>query len=190
MRTSTVFLVSLIVTAACEETALDLPPKATPTTQPSDDGGWTARVTPPSGAQPASTSTPPAAAGTVDCTQRPGQRLAVGSPAELRTILTRRWVLCTEFGLGGLNRRLGEEAGMEIRPDGRYVILTRTARGTLTALSGLEYEGTIKILPTLQTNFERDLGGTVIVHPVISDAPRMLILNNNGVHEYRYIAAP
>jgi hypothetical protein len=41
----------------------------------------------------------------------------------------------------------------------------------------------------VQVNFNFDSGGFIVSQPVVTQSPTMLTINNNGVYEYRYVAA-
>jgi hypothetical protein len=107
--------------------------------------------------------------------------------AGMRTALVRRWVRCSAEGL--IHR--GDEDGVEITADDRYSMLTRDpTTGQLVARHGVDFEGSVSYLQVgehIQVDFNSDLLWTIISGPVISTNPTMLIINNNGVVEYRYV---
>jgi hypothetical protein len=124
-----------------------------------------------------------------------GTKVTLASVPELRAALARTWILCSPLGLtnqpqDGLVITTGSGS------DDRYDLLKRDASGVLVPQQGVDFEGTITYLvidPSfgggIQTNFTSDLGGTVISRPVITENPAMLIINDEGVYEYRYVAA-
>jgi hypothetical protein len=124
-----------------------------------------------------------------------GNKVTLATVPELRAALARTWILCSPVGLtnqpqDGLVITTGSGS------DDRYDVLRRDASGALVPQHGVDFEGTITYIvidPSfgggIQTNFESDLGGTVISRPVITENPTMLIINNEGVYEYRYVAA-
>ena len=107
--------------------------------------------------------------------------------AGMRTALVRRWVRCSAEGL--IHR--SDEDGVEITTDDRYSMLTRDpTTNQLVARHGVDFEGSVEYLQVgehIQVNFNSDLLWTIISGPVISTNPTMLIINNNGVVEYRYV---
>jgi hypothetical protein len=107
--------------------------------------------------------------------------------AGMRAALVRRWVLCSAEGL--IHR--SDEDGVEITADDHYSMLTRDpTTAQLVAAHGVDFEGTVEYLQVgdhIQVNFHSDLLWTIISGPVISANPTMLIINNNGVVEYRYV---
>ena len=111
--------------------------------------------------------------------------------AALRASLARTWLLCSPLGLTHQ-----PQDGLVITTDDRYAVLRRDPTGVLVAQRGVDFEGSVTFIEInpdfgggIQTNFTSDLGGTVISRPVITTNPTMLIINNNGVYEYRYVAA-
>jgi hypothetical protein len=117
----------------------------------------------------------------------------VGTIAQMRQGLVRRWILCTADGLLGDGSQ--SEAGIEIEAGAdRYHALSRDAAGQLVRSGyqgALEYVDTSSIngRPMVQVNFSTNRGVTITSHPVITADPAYLIINNNGVREYRYLAA-
>jgi hypothetical protein len=90
------------------------------------------------------------------------------SPAresEFRGIVARAWVLCNGPALAG-----GPEIGLELRPDGGWSELTRTADGRLARVEGPRSAGTWYTVdtsemngrPTYQVNFRFDDGAEII----------------------------
>jgi len=125
------------------------------------------------------------------CAPSLGERLWVQSPDDMRTTLTGQWVLCSPDGLFGQ-----PQAGVAIGADDRWRMLAWSA-GTLTLQPGLEHAGAMEYLDAtqggqvlVQVNFVGDIGGTIISIPVVSDTPRMLLIDNNGVVTYRYAKVP
>jgi hypothetical protein len=109
----------------------------------------------------------------------------------LRAALSRAWLLCSPLGLTN-----NAQVGLLITTDDRYALLERDASGAVVAAHGVDFEGSITYMVIdpnfgggIQVNFTSDLGGTVISRPVITTSPTELIINNNGVYEYRYITA-
>jgi hypothetical protein len=115
------------------------------------------------------------------CARRKEHRSLTG--AALRTAITRRWLLCSDRGLFHQ-----PQAGFEIRADGRLSLLGWGANG-LETLRGAANEGTFTVVNEGQTNFDSDLGGTVITFPLFSSDPRGLWIDNEGVFQYDYVAA-
>jgi hypothetical protein len=105
---------------------------------------------------------------------------------DMRAVLSRNWALCSPLGLTSQ-----PADGLVITADDRYAALERDASGALVAQHGVDFEGTVTYLQigsAVQTSFTSDLGGTVVTRPVLTTNPVMLIINNEGVYEYRYLA--
>lgn len=131
-------------------------------------------------------SPPPPADRPPQCQRPPGRATTPGTVASMRQALTRRWLRCSEQGLFGAP----EEAGIEIGADDRYFHLRRDAQGQLErfgSATALMYIDTSEFNghPSVQVNFA---GGSILSHPVVTTDPTYLIINNNGVVEYRYVA--
>jgi hypothetical protein len=131
--------------------------------------------------------------GPAACGQNPGARVVLSTVTGARLAMSRRWLLCTEMGLTHQ-----AQAGLEIAPDDHFYLLDRAPDGALVRQRGVRAEGLVQYLdiapgigldhPDIQVNF--DVGsGYVISHPAVSQAPAFLIINNNGVYTYRYVAA-
>jgi hypothetical protein len=145
---------------------------------------------------PASAPPPPITGpltGAAACGQNPGVRVVLSTVADARLAMSRRWVLCSEMGLTH-----EPQAGLEITPDDHFYLLERGPDGALVRQRGLRTEGLVQYLdiapgigldhPEIQVNFDVG-GGFVVSHPAVSRAPAFLIINNNGVYTYRYVAA-
>jgi hypothetical protein len=97
-------------------------------------------------------------------------------------------MLCSPLGL--FQR---PQDALFIGDDDSFVFLTNVG-GTLVPQQGAENKGHVEYIDTsayngpntFQANFVSDLGGTIVSVPVLSDVPRLLVINNNGVDEYRY----
>jgi hypothetical protein len=136
----------------------------------------------PSDAEAAPPLTPAVAAACA----RPSHEIAA-PPQGVAAFLQRRWILCSDKGIGHR-----AQAGIEIRGDGRFSLLGWTADGHLAPMTGVENEGTLDLQYTSQTgqlDFVRDVGLTMIVHPTYQAGPDAMVLNNEGVFTYRYVAA-
>jgi len=125
------------------------------------------------------------------CARPVGERLSVADDATLRALLQRAWVLCSPAGL------FGPQDGIVIDPDDRFALLSWTG-GQLVRQQGLENEGSLRYLswvdsngdPHFQVDFVGDAGFMIsAAPPVISDDPRMLLIDN-GVAPYTYAAVP
>src|SRR5215471_4816252 len=105
----------------------------------------------------------------------------------LRVALSRAWALCSPLGLTHQ-----PQDGLVITNGDRYAVARRDAAGMLVPQRGVDFEGSITYEGSgsghIQTNFDSDLGPSVISFPVITAHPTMLIINNEGVYEYRYVA--
>jgi len=119
-----------------------------------------------------------------------GRSVALATVGDMRAALARQWLLCSPLGLTH-----NAQAGLEITPDDRYALLQRDASGALVAERGVDFEGSVDYVQVnpgldggIQVDLSSDLGGTVITRPVITQDPATLIINNNGVYEYRYVA--
>jgi hypothetical protein len=106
--------------------------------------------------------------------------------AEFRRTITRAWLLCDGLSFLGT-----VEAGIELRPDGRWSKLDWVDGDTLVRASGAGQEGDWESLdigpqngrPTYQLTFHIDEVGTVVSVPVfgqgaIASAPSMVRINN------------
>ena len=125
------------------------------------------------------------------CAPPLGERLWVQSPDDMRATLTGQWVLCSESGLF-----MQPQAGIQIGADDRWRMLAWSA-GQLTLQPGLDHAGAMEYLDAsqagqvlVQVNFIGDIGGTIISIPVLSDVPRIIVIDNNGVVTYRYAKVP
>lgn len=110
---------------------------------------------------------------------------------DMRAALTRRWLLCSPLGLFSQ-----AQVGVDITSADRYFMLAQDATGALVEQPTADFAGTVTYIDLdpsfgggIQVNFGSDLGGTIITRPVITSNPTMLIINNEGVYEYRYLAA-
>jgi hypothetical protein len=104
----------------------------------------------------------------------------------MRAALSREWLLCSPLGLTHQ-----PQEGVQITAADRYALLERDATtGNVSATSGADFEGSITyedLGDHVQVNFSSDAGGTVSSAVVITQHPTVLIINNNGVYEYRYV---
>lgn len=178
---------ALIATAGCDGALMGSPVDgAAPTMDsatPTMDAGAPAIDGPPATDVPAWA--------TALCAPQLGERLWVQSPDDMRTTLTGQWLLCSESGVF-----MQPQAGIEIGADDRWRMLAWSA-GQLTLQPGLEHAGAMQYLDAtqggqvlVQVNFVGDIGGTIISIPVISDVPRVMLIDNNGVVTYRYAKIP
>jgi hypothetical protein len=131
---------------------------------------------------------PPPPVTAPQCQRPPGAAVMPGTIQAMRQALSRRWLRCSPLGLFGE----AEVAGLEISTDDRWYYLVRNAQGQLVRSSDglpVSYLDTSSFngRPTIQVNFESGRG-TIISHPVITADPTWVIINNNGVQEYRYVA--
>jgi hypothetical protein len=107
--------------------------------------------------------------------------------ADMRAALSRCWIQCSPAGLTG-----PPGIGIEITAADRYAELSRDQSGALTALQGADYQGSLsyEAIGHVQATFTSDTNGSfVTTAPVVTTNPTMLIMNNEGVVEYRYVAA-
>jgi hypothetical protein len=163
--------------------AIDDEGDAAPAVQTAGDAGVDRQAADASGSPDAASAASPAIAAAC---ARPAHRISV-PPAQVGGFLTRRWILCSEQGLGQR-----PQAGLEVRPDGRWAFLGWTTDGQLAAMTGVENEGTVSLHytpDTGQVDFQLDLGGTVSAAVVYRSEPDSIEINNNGAFTYRYVAA-
>jgi hypothetical protein len=127
-------------------------------------------------------------AGASACDRPNGDRLRRSSLAELQQALRVTWQLCSHVGLFPQ-----PQAGMFIGLDDRYVFLELVG-GKLVAKTGLQNKGHLEYpeYDISQVNFVSDMEDTTITAapPILSDDPRQLIINNEGVEIYTYAAVP
>lgn len=169
----------LIGASACNGGALNSPVTDVDGSTPPIDAG----MAPSDGGTPAWAD--------VLCAPPLGERLWVQSPDDMRTTLTGQWVLCSADGLFAQS-----QAGVEIGADDRWRLLAWSA-GQLAVQPGLDHAGAMEYLDAtqggqvlVQVNFVGDIGGTIVSIPVVSDSPRQLLINNNGVVTYLYARVP
>jgi hypothetical protein len=151
-----------------------------------EDVDLSAVMVPPT-SPPVTNSVPHAA-----CERTPGPVRPTGTIPQLRAAMARRWILCSPWGLLG-DRQTSGEVGIEVAADDSYHELVRAPDGQLVRSGparAVEYIDTSLFngRPTTQANFGT-AHGTVISTPVLTSDADYLIINNNGVYEYRYVAA-
>ena len=123
------------------------------------------------------------------CQQPLGERLAVNTIADMRAILLGDWALCSGPGIFS-----HAQAGISINPNDRWAY-TVWSGDQLTALTGLDNEGSIEYIdtseangrPTIQVNFVNDAGWTAITNPIISDQPRMMVIASDPAASTIYL---
>jgi hypothetical protein len=125
------------------------------------------------------------------CARPAGVRLVVASVDAMKSVLHGAWVLCPGPGLFHQ-----PQAGIVIDASDRYAFLAWSG-DNLVAQRGLDNEGTVEYLDTstlngrrtIQVNFVSDLAVSIdAAPPVISDHPRIMLINNEGVETYTYAA--
>jgi hypothetical protein len=119
-----------------------------------------------------------------------GSAIPYATPEVASLLISCRWARCSS---DSINQQAPED-GLQIEGD-RFRLLRRDSTGQLVPVGGADNEGSVTYLPAnamtgaVQVDFSLDSGGGMGFRPVVTDSPRMLILNNNGVYEYRYVAA-
>jgi hypothetical protein len=102
------------------------------------------------------------------------------------------WVQCSDPAVTLFHR---PQAGIMIGSDQRFTLLTWATSGELVPEQGAENEGSLEYLDNgqfagqelIQVDFVSDLGLTIIaLPPVVTTAPRMLFIDNEGVETYTY----
>jgi hypothetical protein len=192
----------LALAAGCDTTA-PLDPNAQ--SQSQTNGSTTKKTSGAAGATGAGTTTGVAGATAVGqtgaggstsssgasmCDQPTGDRLRPSSIADLQQIVRGTWTLCTMVGLFDQ-----PQAGITIGPDDRYVFLDLVG-GQLVPKSGLQNKGHVEYEDTSDLNgpssfalsFVSDMNFTIVSAAIISDSPRQLLINNEGVEMYTYAA--
>lgn len=186
------------------------PGTTTPAAEPDTRSGSAAATTPSTTsatqpAAPAAEAVPPAATrrGHASASDQPsGCDSGQGSyqpttEAEFRTVMTRAWLLCQAPSFFGT-----DDAGLEIRADGRWSKLTRTSNGSLARAGGWGNEGTWDTVdtsamngrPTFQINFQVGGGGQWMTTPVFGDGSAASQVSKMRLDSYAggasYVAAP
>ena len=124
------------------------------------------------------------------CDQPTGDRLRPSSTADLQQIVRGTWLLCSNVGLFDQ-----PQAGIYVGPDDRYVFLELVG-GQLVAKSGLQNKGHVEYSDLSDLNgpdsfglsFVSDMNLTIVSAAIISDSPRQILINNEGVEMYTYAA--
>lgn len=141
---------------------------------------------------PAGTTVLPAT-GTANGCEGPETAYAPATEAEFRAAVTRAWLLCEEPSFFGT-----DEAGLEIRADGRWSKLQWTPNGALVRLEGWGNEGSWETKdisamngrPLFQLSFQVDGGGWIGSIPALagqrSKVAKMRI-DNMGTHVGDYV---
>jgi len=134
----------------------------------------------------------PMATAAAQCQRPLFEKLTVDSIAAMQAILRRTWVSCSNPAL--FHR---PQDGMLIDANDRFTFLTWSG-GALVPQTGADNQGTVQYIdnsmvngyPSLSFSFVRDSdGGTISAGPVISDDPRTILIDNEGVETYAYTAA-
>ncbi|MFN2504074.1 MAG: hypothetical protein ABR540_07575 [Acidimicrobiales bacterium] len=141
-----------------------------------------------------SPSSPPS---TPDRCDKPGKHAySPSTEAEFRETMTRAWLLCGAPSFFGT-----DEAGMEIRADGRWSKLFATSWGSLVRGTGPGNEGTWESVdasgmngtPTFQIDFHIDGGGSIGTVPAFAKHGSKISnarLDNMGFFVADYVPAP
>jgi hypothetical protein len=112
--------------------------------------------------------------------------------AGMRKALARCWLRCTADSFTDQHG-----AGVQITAGDRYVELVPGPTGTLQAMHGADFEGSISYRffddpgTAGSVGFTSDLGSGFDPYPVITENPTMLIIDDGGAAgiDFRYVAA-
>lgn len=127
------------------------------------------------------------------CALALGQKLPVGTIAEMKATLPGAWVLCSEQGI--FSRA---QAGLYMGTNDRWALMAWSGEH-LVVQRGLDYEGSLEYIdtsemngrPTIQVNFVNEYSWTFIAAPpTFSDEPRMMVFTTNVVAPMIYAAVP
>jgi hypothetical protein len=115
------------------------------------------------------------------CTEKPGQLHPSPTADDFRAVFSRRWLSCGDPTITHDSKEVGFEANV----DGTYRMLTKSADGTLQPNGR---GGTYKLVPNVPSVWQVDFAGAAGALKVatITDAPRLLSMNEIGVFLYRY----
>jgi hypothetical protein len=125
--------------------------------------------------------------GNDECTWPEGGVRPPSSTAEFTTAITHAWLLCRAPSVFS-----SEEAGLEIRSDGRWSKLLRRADGSLVRATGTGNEGTWNLRDDTPNIVYMDIdgGGGIAAHTSLAVRTTKVRLNNNGVWMANYVQAP
>ena len=107
------------------------------------------------------------------------------SQSETRAALVGAWMVCG----GGPSVFMTNEAGIEVRADGRWVKLVRQPDGGLQRVSGWDDGGAWTAVQAQQVNFDIDGGGTFIAHASFTEDRGTVKLEHMGGRAH-YVRVP